>query len=157
MVHISLHGLPVLIHDIGVGKLFPYHPRNNHSRVRPTEATHLVSVLCKRSNAGETALAALTVAHVAHPFVEEVTCVGKECSCLGENLGVGRPAQTFVALRTVGRHREIIGALPPDGVGYELVDEVVAGDESAGLKSFCNRRYGNGIYAFDAYGAVGGE
>ena len=107
------------MYDCGIVELFPYDPRNDDSCIGPSEAHHVVgrgAVLSDRCHSWKSAELRLGVAHVAHPFVEESVGIGKIRSSFGKHLCVGCPSQTFVALRTVGRDREVVGALAPYGV-----------------------------------------
>ena len=75
--------------------------------------------------------------------MEETVGVGKETARLGEHLCVGCPAQPLVALRTVGRHREVVGTLAPQSVGDKAIDEVIASREAATLHCFGDGTDGN--------------
>ncbi len=109
-----------------------------------------------RGHARETALRASAVAHVAHPLAEERRSVGKECARLGEYLRVGRPAQTLVALRTVGGHREVVRKLAPIGVRDEFVYRLVARRDLAYFEALGDGGDGDGGDLLDSHG-VGGD
>ena len=81
--------------------------------------------------------------------MEEAVCVGKERAGLCEDLRVGRPSKAFVALGTVRRDRQIVGALAPDRVGDELVDVLAARHDSACLHLLRDGRDGDGLDAAD--------
>ena len=138
-IHEFLHRIPILIHNLCIAKLLPYHPWHYHSGISPSQARHIggeSSILCIRSHAGIAAGSFLSVAHIAHPFMEEIACIGKIGSGLGKDLCVGCPSKTLISLRTIGRYRQIVGSHPPESVAYELIDKRVAGGEGAGLKIF---------------------
>ena len=59
------------------------------------------------------------------PFVEETIGIGEERTSLTEHLRVCCPSQSLVALRTVGRNAQIVGAHSPNGVRDKLVHKVV--------------------------------
>ena len=71
--------------------------------------------------------------------MEESVGVGEVGACLGKYLGVGHPPQALIALRTVGRYREIVGTLPPKGVRDNLIDEFVTCCDGACLQSLGDR------------------
>ena len=108
MIHEEIHGIPVLVYDSGISELLPYGPWNDDSGICPSETHHVVAILGEGGDSRESAGLALGIAHVTHPFVEEGIRVGEEGSGFCEYLGVSRPSETLVALRTVGRYREIV-------------------------------------------------
>ena len=104
VVHEEVHRLPVLLDDLLVAKLLPYSPGHDNTCIGPTQTHLLVTILSIGSNTGEAAQLILAVAHIAHPLVEELKCIGEECTSLGKYLSIGSPAQTLVTLRAVGRY-----------------------------------------------------
>ena len=66
--------------------------------------------------------------------MEERSRVGKEGSGLGEDLGIGSPAQSLVALRTVGGNGKIVRPLTSESVGYKTVDKIVTCGDVPGLE-----------------------
>ena len=88
--------------------------------------------------------------------MEEAVCVGEERAGLGEDLCVGRPTKAFVALGTVRRDREIVGALAPDRVGDELVNVLAARHDSACLEFLRDGRDGDGLDATNCDLVCGG-
>ena len=139
MVHETGHRLPVLVDDGWVAKLLPYRPGHNDSGIGPSQSHHLVTILAGWCHTWESASLTLRVAHVARPFMEETVCIGEERACSGKYLGIGHPSQSLVALRTVCWNREVIGALSPDGVGYDAVDQFMTGCDDS-----CFQRFGDG-------------
>ena len=151
MVHVELHGCPTFIDDLLVAELLPYGPRHDDTGIRPTEAHHFIAILSPRSHARETAYFALAIAHVAHPLVEEGGGIGKEGTCFGKHLGIGRPTEAFVALRTIGRNREVVGELSPIRIGDKLVDRCIASSNASDFHFLGDRCYRNGFDRLDAY------
>ena len=54
-------------------------------------------------------------------------------------------------MRTVGGHREVVGALSPEDIGDEPVDEAVSGSDGARLRRFIDRGYGDGFNRLDTH------
>ena len=127
MLHELLHRLPALFDDTFITELLPDSPGDYNSGVSPAEPHHVFAVLGSRGNARIAAQGALAVAHVAKPFVEETVRVGKEGTGLGKDLGISRPAETFVPLRAVGSNGKIVGTLAPEGIGNKFIDKLVSG------------------------------
>ena len=119
LIHVTevfIHRLPVFVNDGFVSKLLPDDPRNDDSGICPTHSHHVgreCSVLCKRSHSRVCSCLRLGVAQVTCPFMEKGVRVGEECAGLGKNLGISRPSETFVSLRTVCRYGKIVGTLSP--------------------------------------------
>ena len=97
----------------------------------------------------------LGISHVTHPLMEEVACIGKEGTRLGEYLSVGSPSQTLVALWAVSRHRQIVGPLSPKCIGYQLIDQWIASGDMSYLHVLGNGCDGDGAYALNLY-LIGG-
>ena len=76
--------------------------------------------------------------------MEERAGVGEERSRFSKYLRVGRPSQSLIALRTVGGYRQVVGALSPEGVRDELINELVARGDDARLEVLGNRGDGDG-------------
>ena len=158
IVHHLLHSFPVLGHNLIVAKLFPHHPRYYYSGIGPAQATHaggLGSILCKGCHTREGTSVMLGISHVTHPLMEEVACIGKEGTRLGEHLSVGSPSQTLVALWAVSRHRQIVGPLSPKCIGYQLIDKWIASGDMSYLHVLGNGCDGDGAYALNLY-LIGG-
>ena len=64
----------------------------------------------------------LAVPGILQPFMKETTYICIVCRSTGKNLGVSRPAETFISLRTICRYTEIIAALPPKDITEKLID-----------------------------------
>jgi hypothetical protein len=64
--------------------------------------------------------------------VEEAPYIEEERGRRREHLDVARPAETFIALRAVGRHVQEVAAQPPHDVLVQFVHERVRGVEPAG-------------------------
>src|SRR6185437_16285202 len=62
---------------------------------------------------------------VRQPLGEEAIDVHVECGGGGENLRVARPAETLVALRTIGRDTEEVSLLRPYDVVLQLIEKTV--------------------------------
>jgi len=78
---------------------------------------------------GDGAVAALRIAHVAHPLAEEPADVVVEGRRARERLGVTGPAEPLVALRAVGGDREEVAALTPDDVRLQLRQVLIRAGE----------------------------
>ena len=81
---------------------------------------------------GEGAFGRLAVVDVDQPLGEEGGHVGVHRRRADEDLGVAHPAQTLVALRTIGGNADVVSALAPDDVRLELVDAGIGAGEFAG-------------------------
>ena len=57
------------------------------------------------------AILALVSHHIVQPFAQEIMAVVKVAGGRGEHLCIAGPAQTLVALRTIGRYFDEIRAL----------------------------------------------
>ena len=141
MIHEPFHRFPVFINNRIVSELFPDHPRDDDSGIRPTDPHHFCrgrTILPVRSNARIASEFRLGVAYIACPFVEESVGVGEERACLRKNLRVCGPSETLVSLRAVGGDGKVVRTLSPDSVGNQLVDKGVTGCERARFKFFCD-------------------
>jgi hypothetical protein len=74
---------------------------------------------------GDRAVLVLRVPQVEQPFPQEAADVVVERRGGREDLRVAGPAEAFVALRAVGRHREEVAALAPDDVLLQLGEALV--------------------------------
>ena len=146
------HCIPVFCHYFGIAKLLPHHPRHYHAGIRPSEAHHrrrFGTILRQRCHSGKSSGCTLRVAHIAHPFMEKCSSIGKECSRFGKYLRVGGPAQALVALRAVGGHRQVVRQLSPICVLNQSVNRFVACGDCAGFQLLGNRCYGYCLNALD--------
>ena len=109
VVHKQVHGVPALLNNLRVTELLPYRPGHDDSGIGPTQTHFLITVLCQGSHSGESTQPVLGVAHVTHPLMEKLHGVSKERTGFCKHLCVCCPAQTLVALRTVGRYGEVVG------------------------------------------------
>ncbi|MNS31944.1 hypothetical protein D3C72_640140 [compost metagenome] len=114
---IAGHGRPVLIHHGGVAITLPGGPGQDHPAVGPARRGAQAQFLPAGGGiVRELAARALGVANVAGEALGEGGHVHVEGCGVPEDVGVAGPAQTLVALRTVGGHAEEVGPLAPQGV-----------------------------------------
>ena len=146
-----VHCFPVLVDDADIAELLPHYPGHDDAGIGPAEAHHIASVLGGRGYSGEGSVFVAAVTHITHPLVEESISIREECSGLGEHLGIRRPAQALIALRAVGRNRQVVGALAPDGVGYQLVHQLVSGNYGSCLQVLADGSHGHGLDALDGH------
>lgn len=71
----------------------------------------------------------------------------------GKHLRVGSPAQTLVPLRTIGRHRQIVGILPPADIFKKAVYPAVGSAQVSRIRS--NGRYHLPRNGMEKHGSVG--
>ena len=108
---------------VAIGKI--QLPRTNGNGVSPTAAS--LNAPNVRNNLADGALFALTEAHIAQPFTEELFNVVVVRSGLDKHLRITRPALTLVTLGTVGGYIEEVAALTPKDVLEETVEHRVGG------------------------------
>ena len=65
----------------------------------------------------------LVIRQIAEPFFKKGFYIVIECSSSNEDLGIARPADALIALRTIGRHIEEVATLSPDYISLKTVDE----------------------------------
>ena len=121
MIFDNLH---VVIHHI-------YIIRHDDTCVRPCRRILAAAASRSRNNVGICSLVALRVTGVLHTLVEETVNIGIVSGSYAERLCVARPAVTFVTLRAVGRNAEVVAPLSPEGVGNELIYELIRGHDAS--------------------------
>ena len=112
--------------DAGVG------PAGGAAEV--AEADEIFSLAQARGGVGENSLGCLRVLDVDHPLREEGGDVHVAAGGAEKHLGVAHPAESLVALGTVGGDGEEVVLLRPEAVEPEAVDAGVGAFESAGVE-----------------------
>ena len=139
-VEVFGHGGPVLGEYGGVAGLYPGGPGDDDTGVAPAcsgigtggryaggeDAEEIAG------NIGACAAAKLSAAYVAGVFAGECGEVHVVGGGAPKDLGIGGPAQAFIALRAVGGDADEVGALAPEDVAPKLVDQGAAGFELGG-------------------------
>ena len=77
------------------------------------------------------AVFALVGHDVVQPFAQKIAAVVQIAGSRGKHLCIARPAKPLVALRTIRRHFDEVGALRPDRVFDQAIDQRMAGHEAA--------------------------
>ena len=95
-------------------------PRTDHPGITPPR---LAFPLCDaRTDIAESAVRILCIVNIDQPLGEERCNIGIIGRRAREHLGVPHPAESFIALRTVGGDAQVVAPLAPYDVGIELVD-----------------------------------
>ncbi len=131
----ALHRIVVLREDLLVAVVPVDFPRTNHPGIGPRRVAELLRAVFSQhvgSDVGIRAVRPLAVAQVLQPFAEKFAHVVVERRRSNEDLRVAGPAETFVALRAVGRDIEEIPAQAPADVAVEAVEQRIRATELSG-------------------------
>ena len=125
IVHPAFHAVVLLFQNMDTAECHVVVPRNNGGCIRPTGSSCAVITIPidVRNDSGHSSVGALVHFQVGQPFIKEVVHLTQEGSGTEEHLGISRPSQSLIALRTIGRHIHKIIPEAPLNVMLKLVDD----------------------------------
>src|ERR1041385_8815244 len=134
-IHETRHVLPATFNNPRVAIRFINSPRADNAGVAPGRAEVPTMLERVRRIARERAAGSLRLHQFAKPFRIKGGHVRIVSGGAHINLRITRPSEALVALRTIRRQIEKIGALSPDDVLKEAIDHWVGAFKVAGERS----------------------
>ena len=108
------------------------HIRNSEICSRPR---HIIrkTIPIIRCNIREAAVNFLRGTYIIEPLCIKKMVSERKCLTISTCRSVAKPWQTFVSLRTIGRHASIISAYSPPGIFVYPIDDIVGTRKRAGI------------------------
>jgi hypothetical protein len=126
------HALVPLLEDPHISVAAVDRPGTDHHGVGPGRSpvqARNQQPIGGRSHRRHAPVRSLRIREIGEPLREEPRHVHVERRRADEDLCITRPAEAFVALRTVGRHVDEVAPLAPDNVLLESVEPLVGAGE----------------------------
>ena len=131
----ALHRVVVLRKDLLVAVVPVDFPRTDHPGIGPSRVAELLRAVFAEHigrDVGIRAVRPLAVTQVLQPLAEKFAHVVVERRRSNEDLRVAGPAETFIALRAVGRDIEEIPAQAPADIAVEAIEQRIRAAKLSG-------------------------
>src|SRR6267378_666009 len=129
---ILLHPFPILFDNLFVPGLSPGRPGDDDAAIAPSRAITGIRVRRSRRENSIHISSNLRSTQISSEFSREGRQIHVVGSGAPENLRIGRPPQSLIALRAVRGHSDEVRTLAPQNIAPQLVDHLVASLERRG-------------------------